>query len=151
MTTLEDVLPFVRAIADNPGHQPQRLAFASWLESRGLDAEATGQRWAAHHYKYPEPPLGGRVVFGGWHVEGVGYRSRDAHKLPRLFWPLRGTPLRITDPFHSERWFLHACGLVQWDNSGNPIGRREGYDTEQDDEWSWERWYPDEGRSWEHD
>lgn len=44
-----DEQAFLEAIAASPSDGLQRLMFADWLEERGRDAEAEGQRWAAQY------------------------------------------------------------------------------------------------------
>jgi hypothetical protein len=116
----------VRAVADQPGDPEPRLALANWLEARGLVREALGQRWAARRNKYPARPGQVPNLVGGWYIEGTRPDLADAHLLPPFFWRRDSRPDQIAyrdlnEPLPCERWFLEACGRIEWSRDGEPL------------------------------
>ena len=116
----------VLAVAERPGDSEPRLTLAKWLEARGLVREATGQRWAARRNKYPARPRQIPELVGGWYIEGTRPDLPDNHLLPLFFWRRDSRPDQvayrdINEPLQSERWFLEACGRIEWSPDGEPL------------------------------
>jgi uncharacterized protein (TIGR02996 family) len=111
---------FLAEIADHPGDPAHRLAFAAWLDAHGLRREAAGQRWAARHGKRPVAGDGDyEYECGGWYR--ASDRAEASATLPDCLYRIAGAPGN-SKPFCYEAYFLCACGEVEWDEDGEPIG-----------------------------
>jgi uncharacterized protein (TIGR02996 family) len=75
---LEDVAPFLRAIADRTGDPLPRLIFSDWLEEHGFDRLAFWQRRAANA---PSCPYWLVTWWDEWHwlktVSGWDHRTKQ--------------------------------------------------------------------------
>jgi uncharacterized protein (TIGR02996 family) len=109
---------FLRTIADSPGDPAPRLAFADWLQRRGLTREAGGQRWAARCGRSPDHP----PAFRWWHwYVAPGHTTPTEPELPA---PFRAGPIGGRGYYNStdeaEQAFLDACAMVEWED-GEPV------------------------------
>jgi uncharacterized protein (TIGR02996 family) len=113
---------FLVKIADHPGDQGRRLAFAAWLEAHGLSREAAGQRWAARHGKRPVAGCGDYdYACGGWYAESDA--GPESAKLPECLYRIAGAPANSSLLCY-EVYFLMACGEAEWGPDGKPVGPR---------------------------
>ena len=113
-------------LAENPGDQTLRLAFADWLDDAGELTRAEAVRFLLREGKRPRPSLGPDSIHCWWSHDVWPTTSWDPEDLPQaLFECLPGfdpreTPQRIRyDSFQQAEAALIEA-YVRWRETGPP-------------------------------